>query len=186
MVTLIFNLRNKTLNFIILCLKSFEILLSVLSLVVDLLIEILFSLQRRLSDQGQFIGVFALLSVQSMVEGLAHIFNNLHDTLLLSLLDSSDQEDDRELISENLLTKDFNELLVENSSLTVNVVHLFVLYLGIALGHNSDEEVHKANKENDDVDHIEDDPNKEDHYCSKALIFLTIAHSCFPICVLRN
>jgi len=121
-----------------------------------------------------------------MVEGLAHIFNNLHDTLLLSLLDSSDQEDDRELISENLLTKDFNELLVENSSLTVDVVHLFVLYLGIALGHNSDEEVHKANKENDDVDHIEDDPNKEDHYCSKALIFLTIAHSCFPICVLRN
>jgi hypothetical protein len=152
----------------------------------DLLIEILFGLQICLLDQGQFLDVFTLLSVHIVGEGLAHVFNEIHDALILCCLDSSDQENDRELISKNLFTKDLNELLVKIGSVAVDVVQIHRQNLGIGLGHNGDEEVHKANEENDDVNNIEDRPNKVNHSCGKNSILLTITHSCCPIRVFRN
>ena len=65
-----------------------------------------------------------------------------------------------ELFWVDLLTKSIDEFLVEVGSELIGSVQLFFLHGVISIAHDSYEEVHQHNQQENHIEHVEYDPNK--------------------------
>lgn len=105
-----------------------------------------------------------LLSVDPSRDVLLHVFDNLSDRKISLCFGGADQENLRErLVINGFGAENLDELLVECRLELVYVVQLVLHDDRVSLSNDSNEEVHKAYQEDDNVDHIEDDPDTHDH-----------------------